>query len=275
MEYIILNGEILKKTEIGNTSFLWDEPFTITQKIWFGYGGIPLFYENIENINLVLNTVYSYVPDLLKNEHELYRITKRMLNKNRLYRSGLITCQIYAGKTEKNVILTCIGFPDFGFPVSQHGIIVNFLDFEKFSVNPLGSFKFSSEPLWKYAETRIRDTAFQNSIILNEKGFICECISANIFLVKGKTLFTPSVETGCYTDTLRNHILNIAEKTGLNVIESDKIGKEEIYEMNEVFLASEEFGVQWIIGVLNKRFVHNYSIKIHEQIDAYLKQKTK
>ncbi|KAF0237827.1 MAG: branched-chain amino acid aminotransferase/4-amino-4-deoxychorismate [Prolixibacteraceae bacterium] len=275
MEYVILNGGILKKHETGFTPFFWNEPFVITQKMWFGFGGIPLFFENIETIKLVLNTINADVPDILHNEKELFRITKRMLNKNRFYRSGLITCQVYIGKTETNVVLTSVNFPGFDFPVSQHGIIVNYSEFEKYSANPLGPFTFSNEPIWKFADSRIRGTAFQNSIILNEKGFVCDCISANIFMVKGKTLITPSVETGCYTDTLRKYILNVAEKTGLNVVESDNIKKEEIYQMNEVFMASEEFGIQWIIGVLNKRFVHNYSRIIHGQINEFLKQKPK
>jgi len=275
MVHVILNGEIIKKQETGFTPFFWDEPFVITQKIWFGFGGIPLFYENIENIKLVLNTLNIDIPDLLKNEHELFRITKRMLNKNRFYRSGLITCQVFVGKTETNVVLTSVNFPGFDFPFSQQGLIVNYFDFEKYSANPLGTFTFSNEPRWKFAESRIRGTGFQNSIVLNEKGIVCDCILANIFMVKGKTLFTPSVETGCYTDTLRNHVLEVSERTGLKVVESDEIKKEEVFQMNEIFLASEEFGIQWIIGVLTKRFVHNYSQKIHEQINEFLKQKSK
>ena len=198
-----------------------------------------------------------------------------MLNKNRFYWSGLITCQVFIGKTKTNLVLTSENLSGFDFPVSQKGIIVNYFEFEKYSANPLGSFTFSNVPLWKFATSRIRGTSFQNSIILNEKGFACDCISANIFMIKGKTLFTPSIETGCYTDTLRNHILYTAQKTGLKVTESDEIKKEDISQMNEIFIASEEFGIQWVIGVLNKRFVHNYSLKIHEQINEYLKQKSK
>jgi branched-chain amino acid aminotransferase len=275
MENVIVNGEILKKPEIGFTTFFWDEPFVVTQKMWFGFGGIPLFYENIETIILILNTLNANIPDLLKNEKELFRITKRMLNKNRFYRSGLVTCQVYIGKNETNVVLTSNNFPDFDFPFSPQGLIVNFFEFGKYSADPLAPYPFSNESLWKFADSRIRGTAFQNSIILNEKGNICDCISANIFMVKRNTLFTPSVETGCYNDTLRNHILNAAQNSGLKVIESDEIKKEDIYQMNEIFMASEEFGIQWIIGVLNKRFVHNYSLKIHEQVNEYLKQKSK
>lgn len=275
MDHFILNGEILKKSESGFIPFLWDEPFVITRKIWFGFGGIPLFYENIENIKLGLSALNIVVPNALLNEKELFRITKRMLNKNRFYRSGIITCQVYAGKTETNVVLSSAGFQEFEFPFSQQGIMVNFFEYEKFSADPLGQFNFSNEALWKFAGSRISGTPFHNSVILNEKGFVCDCILANIFMIKGKTLLTPSIETGCYTDTLRTHILNNADILGLKVVESGEIGRDDIFQMNEIFIAGEEIGIQWIVGVLNKRFVHNYSAKIHENLNDELKNKSK
>lgn len=274
MDHIIVNGEIIKKQEIGFTPFCWDEPFVIKQKIWFGFGGIPLFYDNLENIKFVLNTLNSGIPDLLTDEKELFRLTKRMLNKNRFFRSGIITCQIFIG-TEINTIISSFAFPDFDFPISKQGLIINFSEFEKFSGNPLSQFDFYNTPQWKFADARIQETTFSNSIFLNEKGAVCDCISANIFMIKGKVLYSPSIETGCYVNTLRSHILEIAPKANLTVTETDEIKKEDILQMSEIFLASEEYGIQWILGVGNKRFVHHYSVKIHEQLNEYLKKMIK
>ena len=46
MEYVIVNGEIIKKEEANFTSFFWNNPLIFTKEIWFGFGGIPLFAEN-------------------------------------------------------------------------------------------------------------------------------------------------------------------------------------------------------------------------------------
>jgi branched-chain amino acid aminotransferase len=275
MDYIIVNGEIVKKQETGFTPFFWDEPFVITQKIWFGFGGIPLFHENLENIKLVLNTLNTGIPNLLTDEKELFRLTKRMLNKNRFFRSGIITCNIYIGKTEINTIISSFAFPDFDFPIAKKGLILNFSEFDKNSENPLSQFAFYNAPQWKFADARIQETTYNNSIFLNERGAVCDCISANIFMIKNKILYTPSIETGCYTDILRNIILETAAKTNLKVTESDEIKKEDIIQMNEIFLANEENGIQWILGIGNKRFVHLYSEKIHEQLNELLKKKVK
>jgi len=275
MDFIIINGEIVKKSETGFIPFFWDEQFLLTQKFWFGFGGIPLFYENLENIKLILKTLNTDVPHLFSDERELFRITKRMLNKNMFYRSGIITCNIYIMKTKINYIISSFAFNDFDFPISKQGLIINFSEFEKYSGNPLNQFAFSNTTQWKFADSRNQGTTFNNSIFLNEKGVVCDCISASIFMIKGKILYTPSIETGCYTDSLRSLILEMAPKTSLKVLESDEIGKENVIQMDEIFLASEEYGIQWILGVGNKRFVHHYSEKIHEQLNVLLQKMVK
>jgi branched-subunit amino acid aminotransferase/4-amino-4-deoxychorismate lyase len=275
MNFIIVNGEVVKKSETGFIPFFWDEPFVITHKIWFGFGGIPLFQENIDNIKLILKTLNSDIPELFNDERELFRITKRMLNKNMFYRSGIITFNIYIGKTGINTIISSIAFSGFDFPISKKGLIINFSEFEKYSGNPLNQFAFANQTQWKFAESRNLGTPFNNSVFLNEKGVACDCISANIFMIKGKVLYTPSIETGCYTDSLRGLVLELAPETNLKVLESDEITKEDVLQMNEIFLASEEHGIQWVLGVGSKRYVHLYSEKIHELLNENLKKKVK
>jgi branched-subunit amino acid aminotransferase/4-amino-4-deoxychorismate lyase len=154
-------------------------------------------------------------------------------------------------------------------------LIINFSEFEKYSGNPLNQFAFANETQWKFADSRNLGTTFNNSVFLNEKGVACDCILANIFLIKGKVLYTPSIETGCYTDSLRSLILEMAPEVNLKVLESDEMGRENVTQMNEIFLASEEHGIQWVLGIGNKRFVHLYSEKIHELLNEHLKNKIK
>lgn len=273
MDYIIINGEIVKKAETGYTPFFWDNPFVISQKMWFGFGGIPLFQESIFNLKQILKTLNTDIPALINDERELFRITKRMLNKNRFYRSGIISCNIYISKTETNTVISSTGSPDFDFPFSKQGLIVNVSDFVKFTGNPLSRFGYYNEPLWATAASTISGTMHNNSIFLNEKGIVCDCISSNIFMIKGKVLYTPALETGCYIDVLRNYILEIAPKLNLKISETDGIENVDLTGMNEIFLANGDQGIQWVLGVGNKRYVHHFSQKIHELLNDLLKKK--
>lgn len=273
MEFIIVNGEIIKKEEANLTSFFWNEPLHLSQKMWFGYGGIPLFSENLEIIQRQIKLFKASIPALFRNKRELFRLTKRMLNKNKFYRSGLLHFNFYIYKSEVKFVITCSAFGEFEFPISENGLLVHFSDFRKNSKNPFNRYNFVSEPFWRTEKAENRENLFQNSIFLNENERISEAISANIFMIKNKVLITPALETGCYEDNLRKVILNISEQLQFKITETAILMKDDIFQMNELFLASEENGIEWILGVENKRFVHQSSKIIHNKVNEFLKNK--
>ena len=143
----------------------------------------------------------------------------------------------------------------------------------KYSGNKFNRFPFFNESVWQAAVSQTRSTFFQNTILLNEKKAVCECVSANIFFIKKNELLTPGLLSGCFEDTLRAVILEITKNMGLKTTESADIKREDIFHIDELFIASEETGIQWILGVENKRFVHEYSVSIHEKLNEYLKEK--
>lgn len=273
MDFLIINGEVVSKNEANLTDFVWDEPFILTQKVWFGYGGIPHFQENLQSIKEQLKTLNLPLPDLFKNKRELFRLTKRILNKNKFYRSGFVHYQFFVVNKNINYLIASEAFETFDFPFLKQGLLVTFSSIRKNSTFNLGRFKYHNNNLWNAAKAEAQTLKLGGSILLNEKENICEGIASNVFMVKDGVLVTPSLETGCYNDMLRTVILQLAKELKLKTIEVSEIVKEHLLEMDEVFFASEELGIQWILGVDKKRFVHVYSEKIYNKLNFYLKSK--
>lgn len=273
MEFLLINGKVVSKSEANLTNFVWNEPFIISQKVWFGFGGIPLFNENLKAIEAQFDSFKVALPALFKNKRELFRLTKRMLNKNKFYRSGYITYQFFITNDEVNYIASSQAFSTFDFPFHETGLLVNFSLVKKSSVYNLGALKCHNRHLWKAAKAASKSSAFNNAILLNENEKICEGIGTNIFMIKKAVLITPSLTTGCYNGVLRNIILQHAKALNLKVIEVPEIAKEHLFEMEEVFFASEEYGIQWVLGIDKKRFVHEYSENIYFELNNYLKEK--
>ena len=271
--FIVLDGKVLEKNEVNLTPLLLNGLFVISQKFWFGYGGIPLFTENIGLLTRQMEILLLPFPEMLKNGQELFRLTKRMLNKNKFFRSGLIHLQVFINREHASTLITAEPFDQFRFPYHENGIFLNFAPIKKQAPPELSRFPFFNRPFWKAAGAGLRGSIFQNSVLLNENNQVCECIGANLFMMKGNTLITPALETGCYDDLLRNLILEIAGELKIKVLESGKISKEEMLNMNEIFIVSEESGMQWILGIENKRFVHHFSEIFYEQLDQRLKNK--
>lgn len=273
MDFLIINGEIIRKEEANLTHLFWNESVVLSQKIWFGFGGIPLFAKNINFLCQQLETFNIKTPEFLKNTRELFRISKRMLNKNKFYRSGIITIQLYLNGSKFDYIISSIAFPEFEFPISKQGMLVNFSDIPKHSENALNHYSFYNSINWKIIEAQFQNSQLKNSILLNEKGMICEGIASNVYMIKDKVLITPNLKSGCYEDTIRKLILEVTAKLKIKTLELPNIKKEYVLEMNEVFLASEEYGFQKVLGIENKRFVHQITADIYKKVNDYLKKK--
>uniref|UniRef100_UPI0032173031 aminotransferase class IV n=1 Tax=uncultured Draconibacterium sp. TaxID=1573823 RepID=UPI0032173031 len=273
MNFIIINGQVISKQEANLTEFLWDEPLIMSQKVWFGFGGIPLFHENIGSIERQLNTFNLSLPPLFKNKRELFRLTKRMLNKNKFYRSGFVNYQFFISGQTINSLITCKAFPEFEYTFPKSGLLLDFSEVKKNSLSVTARYKIHNETLWEAAKSNAAKKGWQGSVLLNEKENICEGLGTNIFMVKDDVLVTPSLDSGCYEDTFRRVILELAKSFKLKIIETPAIKKEHLFSMDEVFFASEEQGIKWILGVESKRFVHEYSDEIHYKLNTFLKEK--
>lgn len=271
MEFLIANGKVAGTGEINLNSFLTKQSFRLSQKVWFGYGGIPLFTENMEQIKNQADILQLSVPKEFENRRELFRITKRMLNKNKFYRSGYIHFQVFWTEKRVQTLITADAFEVFDFPFAETGLLVTISSHIKNSQNKLNRFPFFNEMLWQAGLAEIRQMPYQQILFLNENNSVCESSGANIFYVKGNNLTTPALVTGCYEDVLRPHVMELAELAGLTVTETNRLKKMEMVEADEIFLASEAGGIQWILGIENKRFLHYYSKKIYDLLCARLK----
>jgi branched-subunit amino acid aminotransferase/4-amino-4-deoxychorismate lyase len=271
--FVVFNGEVIEKEETNLSFLFWEEKIVVSQKFWFGFGGIPLFNENIGLLLQQIEILKLPGSELLKNKNELYRITKRMLNKNKFYRSGYVHFQVFWQENKLNTLITSESSDKFDFPISARGILVNFSEIKKLSKNGYYQYPFYNETFWKVVSAQNRGTYFQNSFILNENQSVCEAIFANLFLINGETLYTPSLQTGCFDDTLRKIIIEIARDLGFTISEAEDLKKEHVFSADELFIAGEALGIQWILGVENKRFVHKHSEEINLKLNEYLKEK--
>jgi branched-subunit amino acid aminotransferase/4-amino-4-deoxychorismate lyase len=274
MKFLIADGKILAEDEFIYKHSFASAEFNLSQKIWYGYGALPLFSENMEILKRQIECLNLQLPKNIQDQRELFRVIKRMLNKNKLYRSGHIHLQIFWNNSATHSLITCNAYTGFEFPVSHDGLLVNIAGQKKYSYNILNRFAFFSKPIWDAALAEIRGNQFQQAIILNEKNMICENAFANTFMIRGSELITPSLKTGCYEDALRVFIMETARNMGLKVSESDAITPEELAETDEVFLASEQLGINWILGLENVRYIHYYSDRIHEKLNEFLQKRS-
>jgi branched-chain amino acid aminotransferase len=78
---------------------------------------------------------------------------------------------------------------------------------------------------------------YDETVLLNERGTVAECTSANIFAVFGNAVFTPPLADGCLSGITREVLLNEIHIPGIEIAERT-LTVEDLYAADEVFITS-------------------------------------
>ena len=105
------------------------------------------------------------------------------------------------------------------------------------SASPLAGVKSISwlNNVWAVSEA-VKE-GFDEVVMLNERGEVAECTSANIFAVKDGKVLTPPLNSGCLEGVTRGILMEIAPETGVPVVEQ-ALRPEDLYSADEVFISS-------------------------------------
>lgn len=108
--------------------------------------------------------------------------------------------------------------------------------------SPLAGLKCSSYAERLAALSQARAGGFDDVLFFNGSGHLCEASLANVFLVTGGILFTPSLETGCLPGVTREVVLESAAELRIPIREC-LLTPRDLRGAGEVFLTSAVRGV--------------------------------
>ena len=89
-------------------------------------------------------------------------------------------------------------------------------------------------------------------ILLDDKGFVSEAGSANIFWVKENVFYTPSLACNCIAGVGRRKIIEALGKAGYTVVEGE-FTVEELLEANQIF-TSNVTGIAYLANLENRSY---------------------
>jgi branched-chain amino acid aminotransferase len=116
------------------------------------------------------------------------------------------------------------------------------------------------------AKTEAVDAGFDEAILMNSQGKVCEATGMNIFLVRNNKLITPSFDQDVLEGITRDSVITIAQDLGLKV-EERQVDKTELFIADEVFLC----GTAAKITPVKK--IENYLLPQDKPITSRLKEK--
>ena len=104
------------------------------------------------------------------------------------------------------------------------------------------SSEFSGAKVLSWAENltryeRAHEQGLDEVVLLNERGEVAECTSANLFAVQGSRVYTPPLSSGCLPGVTRAVLLEEVKVPGIT-IEERVLRPEDLEASDEVFLTS-------------------------------------
>jgi branched-subunit amino acid aminotransferase/4-amino-4-deoxychorismate lyase len=126
--------------------------------------------------------------------------------------------------------------------------------------------------VWSVGEAQRE--GFDEVVLLNERGEVAECTAANVYLVKGDTILTPPLSSGCLEGVTRGILFEVAGEVGVSVKEQ-VLRPEDLYGADEVFISSTNrnvIGVGEIAGHALAGAPGPVTKRVDEAFEAYVKE---
>ena len=103
----------------------------------------------------------------------------------------------------------------------------------------------ASLPAYRGSVAEAQKEGFDEVVMLNERGEIAECTAANLYIVKGGSVLTPPLNSGCLEGVTRSILLEISGEAG-TIVKEQTLRLEDLYAADEVFISSTN---RHVIGV--------------------------
>jgi len=161
-----------------------------------------------------------------------------------------------------NYIIETWPLPESNHELNSNGLDIGIYPAVKKSCDILSNLKTNNFLPYVMAALEAKKQKWNDAIILNSNGRICDSSIANIFLIKDSTIYTPALSEGCVAGVVRKYIITQLPSMGYSCIEKE-ITIEELLNADEVFLTNSIYNIRWVKNIADKAFGNLLTQKIY------------
>jgi branched-chain amino acid aminotransferase len=202
------------------------------------------------------------IPELSINRDEVLRLACELVARNEYRGDVLIRIVHYLGTgplfsyraDDVSTGLFLLAKPAILDPPYERGIHIetsNWLRLPDMSAPPRVKCGANYQNV-RLAQIQAQVDGYDDAVLLNSLGKVCELPLANIFLVRGDTLITPSITSGILEGITRDTIISLAHELGI-AHEVREVDRSELYVATEAFATGTGREVWPIVSI--DRFV--------------------
>lgn len=134
------------------------------------------------------------------------------------------------------------------------------------TTSPLSNLKTGNALVYIQALKFAADKGWDDVLILNQYGHICEASSSNLFWVKENKIFTPPLSEGCVMGVMRAVLLRHLPMHDFELEEKPAVINE-LLQADELFLTNAIHRIQSVTRMDGKMYAHTLTDKIRHTLE--------
>lgn len=263
MDYICLNGEILPrkhaKITFDNRVFRFGEG--LIEEMRSSGIRVPLFKAHFQRLTRGLAVLgIKYLASF--NEESLLRSIELLIHRRRFFMANKVTITLWRDddvslvslKDTVRYMIEVEPLNENKFTLNDRGYIVDLYTNYYKGKSELSPFVTTDRSFKMMALRHAQERLLTACLLVDVNGRIVEEATSNVFFCNGKTIYTPALSTGCTDGVMRRVVLELANRNGYIVAETDSLEVQFLQDVEEIFLAHDVEGIRWISAYKDKRY---------------------
>lgn len=270
-KYYLLNGELGNfKSGLSQSDILLNWiPGTLVLK-WRASGTrIPFYNAQYHRLKQFIESFCTYSFSLPKAD-EFKSMIIKLIQRNRLFKGVELRYYFKPAKSESDnfdILILSFDHPDEQFELNEQGLMIGQT---QEASHPGQDILFQSESKQFMLDRWIRqahERELDQLFFVGDENQLLETTEANIYLIKGRKVFTPLNHDTLNPWGIKDSIQNACTKLALSFSSTSSLRIEHLNQADEVFLGDDYHGIRWVMGHQHKRFFRKNSKKIIDLIN--------
>ncbi|MBS4065971.1 MAG: aminotransferase class IV [Chitinophagaceae bacterium] len=268
-----LNGKIIQAgtpvIHADNRSFRYGEGLFETIRLY--RGNMSLWDRHWLRLSTSLPQLYFELPKLFSSA-QLHDEILELSNRNKCRDAARVRITFFKGEgglwerpsSAFNYLIQCWPLENKEVSMNENGIELGVFEAGKKSCDSFSHIKSNNYLLYALAAQYAKQQKWNEAIVLNQYGRVCDATIANLFFVADDIIHTPQLSEGCVAGVMRNYLLEQMSKTGIEAREGTYTF-EELQEADEIFLTNAFYGIRWVKSIGNKKYNNHKSVRLFQQ----------
>lgn len=116
------------------------------------------------------------------------------------------------------------------------------------------------------ALSKAKNRGYNEVLFFNCEGYLCEGAISNIFLIKDKIVYTPSLKNGLLNGIMRGEIIERLKNIDIQTIECD-IDKKFLFSCEEIFITNSVLGIMKVTQIDHRKYSDKFTKNLKKLLD--------